>query len=180
MLKILMKPSRIDQQVSSIWTNLSLYCAISSQIKISRDSCRSSFDLREAAGAKKGEERKDIVNGLPLFPSFGTTCLLEHLHRHWESGYKPLLFFLGQPPSPLVAIWQVEAKINWRRTQASQRWVVWCSSSRGGPEWNRGEGGRHRDTGRQDTTQRRSFAYYWPANAQMALCRSPPHTIRDY
>ena len=32
MLKILMKPSRIDQEVSSIWTNLSLYCAISSQI----------------------------------------------------------------------------------------------------------------------------------------------------
>ena len=140
MLKILMKLSRIDQEVSSIWTNLSLYCAISSQIKNIPWFLQIIIWPKRSSWSKEGwrEERYD---GLPLFPRFGTTCLLEHLHRHWESGYKPLLFFLGQPPSPLVAIWQVEAKINWRRTQASQRWVVWCSSSRGGPGWNREEGG---------------------------------------
>ena len=140
LMLIFLLNSRIDQQVSSIWTNLSLYCAISSQMKNIPWFLQIIIWPKRSSWTKGGW-REERCNGLPPFPRFGTTCLLEHLHRHWESENKPLLFFLGQPPSPLVAIWQVEAKINWRRTQASQRWVVWCSRSRGGPEWNRGEGG---------------------------------------
>ena len=60
-----------------------------------------------------------------------------------------LAFFLAHPPSPLVAIWQVEAKINCRRTQAIQRWVVWCRAESG-----IGGGVGERDTAARPTHRR--------------------------
>ena len=148
--------------------------------KISRDSCRSSFDLREAAGAKKGEERKDIINGLPPFQG---SALPASWNTFTDTGKVDIsrCFFswVSRPPPWWPSDRSRLRSIGGERRRAS---VGWCGAAAAGVDQSEieGRGGRQRDTERQITTQRRSLAYYWPANAQMALCRSPPHTIRDY
>ena len=179
MLKNLMKPSYWPTSIFNLNKSEPLLCYFKSNKKISRDSCRSSFDLREAAGPKKGEERKDIM----VSPPFQGSAPPASWNTFTDTGKVNIsrCFFswVSRPPPWWPDDRSRLRSIGGERRRAS---VGWCGAAAAGVDQSEieGRGGRQWDTGRQDTTQRRSFAYYWPANAQMALCRSPPHTIRDY
>ena len=105
--------------------------------KISRDSCRSSFDLREAAGAKKGEERKDMM----VSPSFQGSALPASWNTFTDTGKVNIsrCFFswVSRPPPWWPSDRSRLRSIGGERRRAS---VGWCGAAAAGVDQSEIEG----------------------------------------